>query len=74
MIRQGTKLTIYGETDVGQLREHNEDFIGWDAHLGLILLADGMGGHNAGEVASELASRGSVVGISNASRMCWGLI
>lgn len=55
MIRQGTKLTVYGETDVGQLREHNEDFIGWDAHLGLILLADGMGGHNAGEVASELA-------------------
>lgn len=55
MIRQGTKLTVYGETDVGQLREHNEDFIGWDANLGLILLADGMGGHNAGEVASELA-------------------
>lgn len=55
MIRQGTKLTVYGETDVGQLREHNEDFIGWDVHLGLVLLADGMGGHNAGEVASELA-------------------
>ena len=55
MIREGTKLTVYGETDVGQIREHNEDFIGWDAHLGLVLLADGMGGHNAGEVASELA-------------------
>ena len=55
MIREGTKLSIYGETDVGQIREHNEDFIGWDAHLGLLLLADGMGGHNAGEVASELA-------------------
>ena len=55
MIREGTKLTIYGESDVGQIREHNEDFIGWDAHLGLVLLADGMGGHNAGEVASELA-------------------
>jgi protein phosphatase len=55
VIREGTKLTVYGETDVGQIREHNEDFIGWDAHLGLVLLADGMGGHNAGEVASELA-------------------
>ena len=55
MIREGTKLTIYGESDVGQVREHNEDFIVWDAHLGLVLLADGMGGHNAGEVASELA-------------------
>lgn len=55
MIREGTKLTVYGESDVGQIREHNEDYIGWDTHLGLVLLADGMGGHNAGEVASELA-------------------
>ncbi len=49
------KLSIYGETDVGKLREHNEDFIGWDSDMGLVLLADGMGGHNAGEIASELA-------------------
>ena len=55
MIQEGTKLSVYGETDVGQLREHNEDFIAWDTSMGLLLLADGMGGHNAGEVASELA-------------------
>lgn len=49
------KLAISGKTDVGRLREHNEDSIAWDADLGLVLLADGMGGHNAGEVASALA-------------------
>ncbi|KPK40147.1 MAG: hypothetical protein AMJ69_03510 [Gammaproteobacteria bacterium SG8_47] len=49
------KLAISGKTDVGRLREHNEDSIAWDAKLGLVVLADGMGGHNAGEVASELA-------------------
>lgn len=55
MIQEGIKLSIYGETDVGKLREHNEDFIEWDVSTGLVLLADGMGGHNAGEIASELA-------------------
>lgn len=49
------KLVIHGVTDVGMNREHNEDSIGWDTGLGLVLLADGMGGHNAGEIASELA-------------------
>ncbi len=46
---------IYGVTDVGRNREHNEDAIAWDMRTGLALLADGMGGHNAGEVASALA-------------------
>lgn len=55
MIANGTKLLVNGLTDVGQIREHNEDFIDWDVPRGLIILADGMGGHNAGEVASALA-------------------
>lgn len=55
MISEGLKLVIYGVTDVGRNREHNEDAIAWDMKSGLALLADGMGGHNAGEVASALA-------------------
>jgi len=39
----------------GLIRQSNEDFILADDDLGIYLLADGMGGHNAGEVASELA-------------------
>jgi len=39
----------------GLVRQGNEDFIHVDDDLGIYLLADGMGGHNAGEVASELA-------------------
>lgn len=39
---------------MGLSRDHNEDCIDWDDH-GLAVLADGMGGHNAGEVASKLA-------------------
>lgn len=55
MLTKGLKLAIHGMTDVGLSREHNEDCIRWDSELGLVMLADGMGGHNAGEVASELA-------------------
>jgi len=39
----------------GLVRQNNEDFIFTDDTLGIYLLADGMGGHNAGEVASETA-------------------
>jgi serine/threonine protein phosphatase PrpC len=44
-----------GATDIGQ-REHNEDHILLRPELGLFLLADGAGGHNAGNVASALAT------------------
>src|SRR3954470_20108330 len=43
-----------GKTDVGRQREHNEDNLLVAPHLGLFVVADGMGGNNAGEVASAL--------------------
>jgi protein phosphatase len=49
------KLRCVGLSDTGRVREHNEDSIAWDANLGLLVLADGMGGYNAGEVASGIA-------------------
>ena len=49
------KLAFVGQTDTGRVREHNEDTIATDADVGLLVLADGMGGYNAGEVASGIA-------------------
>ena len=42
-------------TDVGLYRDHNEDAVASDLSIGLLVLADGMGGYKAGEVASEIA-------------------
>src|ERR1700743_2322973 len=50
-----TKLRFVGQTDTGKVREHNEDTIAFDPDIGLLVLADGMGGYNAGEVASGIA-------------------
>jgi protein phosphatase len=49
------KVAIAGLTHTGRVRDHNEDCIGQDAGLGLLVLADGMGGLKAGEVASAMA-------------------
>ena len=49
------KLQCVGLTDTGRVREHNEDMIAFDGDIGLLVLADGMGGYNAGEVASGIA-------------------
>jgi protein phosphatase len=48
-------IEIATATDVGRLRDHNEDRVGVDVDLGIAVLADGMGGYNAGEVASGIA-------------------
>jgi PPM family protein phosphatase len=49
------KINFAEITDVGRVREHNEDAIGSNPDIGLMVLADGMGGYNAGEVASGIA-------------------
>jgi protein phosphatase len=46
---------IVNVSDVGRKRPHNEDSTISDANLGLVILADGMGGYKAGEVASAIA-------------------
>ncbi len=51
------KLLCVGQTDTGRVREHNEDMIAYDGEMGLVVLADGMGGYNAGEVASGIATK-----------------
>lgn len=47
---------FFALTDTGRMRENNEDSIRFDAPNGLCVLADGMGGYNAGEVASDMAT------------------
>jgi protein phosphatase len=48
-------IEMASATHTGMVRAHNEDSIGTDAVIGLAVLADGMGGYNAGEVASGIA-------------------
>ncbi len=48
-------MKVAYKTDVGKKRTHNEDRILVDESMHIFLLADGMGGHQAGEVASDLA-------------------
>ncbi len=49
------KFSFVALTDVGRVREHNEDDVGSRPDIGLWVLADGMGGYNAGEIASGIA-------------------
>ncbi len=54
------KIEFIELSDTGKVREHNEDAVGSDMDLGLLVLADGMGGYNAGEVASGMAVKTTV--------------
>ena len=49
------RTKIAGQTDPGMIRNRNEDALAWNEPIHLAVLADGMGGHNAGDVASDMA-------------------
>ncbi|MBS1130114.1 MAG: Protein phosphatase 2C-like protein [Proteobacteria bacterium] len=53
MLRDALEMVV--RTDPGLIRSHNEDAVFAEAGLGIAILADGMGGYNAGEVASGMA-------------------
>ena len=55
MPEKKTQVKISGSTDMGMRRRYNQDFIGFNQDLGIAVLADGMGGHKAGEVAAQIA-------------------
>jgi len=59
-------LEIVVRTDPGMVRGHNEDAVFANPHQGLAILADGMGGYNAGEVASGMATALLAAGFENA--------
>lgn len=59
-------LEIFSQTHPGMVRSHNEDSVACEPACGLVVLADGMGGYNAGEVASGIAVSVMVTEISQA--------
>ena len=50
-------VEVAGASDPGCVRKNNEDNFAVDPDLGLLVVADGMGGHNSGEVASDIACK-----------------
>lgn len=59
----GDFLEVAALTDVGNVRQYNEDSIAVDEDDGIMVLADGMGGHRAGEVASVMATETLMTGL-----------
>jgi serine/threonine protein phosphatase PrpC len=66
-----SSLAMMGQTDAGQRRQNNEDAFAVVPDIGLAILADGMGGHQAGEVASAMAI--DIIKRSLTARLAQGL-
>ena len=60
-------LELAACTDCGRVRANNEDRVETLPEVGLAVLADGMGGHNAGEVAAEMAVRAIVQSVAHSA-------
>jgi len=50
-------ITAFGTSDIGKKRQRNEDSYVANRDINLFVVADGMGGHNAGDVASATAAK-----------------
>ncbi len=61
------RFAIYGKTDPGRRRQKNEDTILVDEDRGFCLVADGIGGTAAGDIASQLFARAAETAFSGAS-------
>jgi protein phosphatase len=67
------RFTAAGRTDVGLVRAQNEDNFLLDGPHGFYLVADGLGGHAAGEIASEITVRtaGNFISLTSVEDLTW---
>ena len=62
-------ITYFAKTDTGLVRDLNEDCYGADEQRGLWLVADGVGGHNCGDIASDIVRTTILHEYSNGATM-----